>query len=306
MWSPKRTSNGGLNHFYETMREVAPGDVIFSFCDTRIRAMGIAATHGYSCPRPAEFGTAGINWGNDGWRVDVHYVSLQNIVRPKDHMAKLRDVLPDKYSPLQENGNGNQGVYLTEVPFEMADRLIALIGREAHAVMEQAGMFGEVEEAIVREDSVLYEVETRVADHLQHDLAISETERRQLINARRGQGQFRSNVVFLEQCCRVTGVSNHEHLIASHIKPWRNADNRERIDGNNGLLLTPNVDHLFDKGFISFAGNGELQISPVADKSALVKMGIPVVGKFNVGAFNPKQSKFLDYHVHEVFKRAER
>lgn len=83
-------------------------------------------------------------------------------------------------------------------------------------------------------------------------------------------------------------------------------NNRERIDGNNGLLLTPNVDHLFDKGFISFAGNGERHLSPVADKSALVKMGIPVAGKFNVGAFNPKQTKFLDYHVHEVFKRAER
>jgi len=43
LWSPKRNANGARNPFYESMREVAPGDIVFSFVDTRIAAAGIAA-----------------------------------------------------------------------------------------------------------------------------------------------------------------------------------------------------------------------------------------------------------------------
>ena len=44
MWSPKRNANGARNQFYENMRSVAPGDVIFSFCDTRIKAIGVVTS----------------------------------------------------------------------------------------------------------------------------------------------------------------------------------------------------------------------------------------------------------------------
>jgi transposase len=54
------------------------------------------------------------------------------------------------------------------------------------------------------------------------------------------------------------------HLRASHIRPWRDSDNEARLDGENGLLLTPTIDHLFDRGFISFEDDGRLLISPVA------------------------------------------
>jgi hypothetical protein len=42
VWSPKRNANGARNPFYESMREVSPGDLIFSFVDTRIAVVGIA------------------------------------------------------------------------------------------------------------------------------------------------------------------------------------------------------------------------------------------------------------------------
>ena len=45
LWSPKRKSNGGINPFYESMREVGPGDIVLSFADTRIAAIGIARSH---------------------------------------------------------------------------------------------------------------------------------------------------------------------------------------------------------------------------------------------------------------------
>jgi predicted restriction endonuclease len=66
-----------------------------------------------------------------------------------------------------------------------------------------------------------------------------------------------------------------EHLRASHSKPWRDSSNEERLDGENGLLLTPSIDHLFDRGFISFRSDGRLLVSPVAHAGSLERMGVP-------------------------------
>ena len=59
LWSPKRKANGQANAFYDFMREVAPGDVVLSFADTRIKAIGIARSNAYEAPKPLEFGQTG-------------------------------------------------------------------------------------------------------------------------------------------------------------------------------------------------------------------------------------------------------
>jgi hypothetical protein len=56
LWSPKRNANGARNPFYEFMREVAPGDLVFSFVNTRITAVGVAESYCYESPKPEEFG----------------------------------------------------------------------------------------------------------------------------------------------------------------------------------------------------------------------------------------------------------
>jgi hypothetical protein len=71
LWSPKRKANGDRNPFYEFMREVSPGDLVYSFADTRIPAFGIARSHAYEAAKPTEFGEAGRNWDAIGWRVDI-------------------------------------------------------------------------------------------------------------------------------------------------------------------------------------------------------------------------------------------
>jgi putative restriction endonuclease len=73
LWSPKRNANKARNPFYESMREVAPGDIIFSFRDTRIAALGIARSYCYESPKPTEFGTAGSYWAAIGWKIDVSF-----------------------------------------------------------------------------------------------------------------------------------------------------------------------------------------------------------------------------------------
>ena len=157
MWSPKRNANGARNQFYGNMRSVVPGDVIFSICDTRIKASGI----------------------------------------------------------------------------------------------------------------------------------VGPTFRDQVVKSRRGQGVFRANVLLRESSCRVTRVDDSRHLKASHIKPWRDAADAERLNGSNGLLLSPHIDHLFDGGYITFSTDQSLVIVPEVRDSLLDAWGIDAgvrVGDFFPGA----------------------
>ena len=86
---------------------------------------------------------------------------------------------------------------------------------------------------------------------------------------------------------------------ASHIKPWRKSSDIEKIDGNNGLMLAPHVDFLFDRGFISFEDDGTLIVSTQIEDGALESWGIPSV--VNVGMFSPEQAVYLKFHrEHEL------
>ena len=133
---------------------------------------------------------------------------------------------------------------------------------------------------------------------------IDETEKSALILARRGQGLFKQRVRRVETRCRITRVERIEHLRASHCKPWRDSDDAERLDGENGLLLTPSIDHLFDRGFISFEADGKLLVSPVAHAESLERMGVPVGERVNVGGFSDGQRRYLEFHRERVFLEA--
>ena len=108
----------------------------------------------------------------------------------------------------------------------------------------------------------------------------------------------------IEHACRITRVARIEHLIANHIQPWRDSSNEQRLDGENGLLLTPTVDHLFDKGFISLENAGQLVLSPVADPVSLKRMGIDRSAQVNVGTFTQGQRRYLEFHRENVLRMA--
>lgn len=223
-----------------------------------------------------------------------------------DHMDRLRPLLPSRYAPLRaENGYGLQSVYLTELSASFAMALYALIGAETQQIQEAAEAGSSAAIVSPAPELVLEEWERRKEAELVADPMIPETERRALVLSRRGQGLFRQNVQKVESACRVTRVDRLEHLIASHAKPWRDCENAERLDGENGLLLTPSIDHLFDKGFISFEGNGRLIVSPVAHAPSLARMGIASQRSINVGAFSSGQRRFLEYHRENVLRMAD-
>ncbi len=297
LWSPKRRANQTRNPYYEFMREVAPGDLVLSFQGTYIRKVGVAQSYCYEAPKPSEFGTVGAYWDNIGWRVDVRYFDLIHQIRPADHIEHLNNVLPSRYSPLLNDGRGSQSIYLTEVPAELMHVLAQLIGHEARTLMKADHLV----DGIDGYGKGLAEWEEHLIHVVEHDTSIADTVRSQLILARRGQGRFKKAVRHHESLCRVTKVSRLEHLRASHIKPWRDSTNDERLDGENGFLLTPSIDHLFDRGFVSFEDNGRLIISPRAHSESLVKMGVPVDKAVQVGRFTEGQKAYLDHHRNEVF-----
>src|SRR5258708_27525718 len=216
-------------------------------------------------------------------------------------MEILTPRLPDRYSPFSPDGRGSQSVYRAEIPAPVFEALRELIGYEAKkawGVAENWADWDAANDAPMRDVTVW---EDHVRDSVEHDSAIPETERQAVIQARRGQGLFRQRVSVVERRCRITGVSNPEHLRASHCKPWRDSSNEERLDGENGLLLTPSIDHLFDRGFICFDGTGALLISPVAHAPSPQRMGVSTGERINVGAFAEGQRRYLEWHREYVF-----
>jgi hypothetical protein len=131
-------------------------------------------------------------------------------------------------------------------------------------------------------------------------LDIGPTERLDLISARRGQGVFRDNLCKIELACRLTGLQDVDHLRASHVKPWHVCDDREKLDGYNGLLLSPHIDHLFDQGYISFSDNGDMLVSEDLQSEVLRRWSIALPQ--NVGRFHERQCRYLDYHRRNVFR----
>jgi putative restriction endonuclease len=289
LWSPKTKSDGAKNYFYDTMTEVKPGDVVFSYAGTVIKAVGVATGTAVSMLKPSEFAEVQNAWETEGWMVPVQFTLLSNPVAPKDHMAILAPLLPAKYAPLQANGNGLQGVYLTEVTGPLAQALLNLLE-------------GQVEEIAAQINAEIDEIAAADLEEaaIQDNNDLGTLEKDALVKSRRGQGVFKTRVQQREHGCRVTGVTDIAHLRASHIKPWSKSSNQEKIDGDNGLLLAPHVDHLFDQGFISFEQDGRLLISTALDRSVLSAWGIATPR--NVGKFSAAQGKYLAYHRQERFK----
>lgn len=129
---------------------------------------------------------------------------------------------------------------------------------------------------------------------------LTETERDYVSRSRIGQQKFRNGVIKrFDGACPLTGITNTDLLLASHIKPWNVCNNKERLDPKNGLLLSPLFDRLFDKGLITFSEQGLLVISPVlseADRSSCSLSGMERLSQ------HQSSQKYLVYHRDVIFR----
>jgi len=278
LWSAQGRRKSNRNESSRNMARVQPGDLLWLHTDGAVRAIGIAL----------ESATL----SDKGWQLPVRFMELDVPLQPAAHASALTPVLPLEHSPLRASGASIASIYLASIPSSMAAVLRDLL----------AGQVEDIEFRIT--DSADSELTDEWAEQvIQQRTDLTSPEKLQLIRARRGQGEFRKSLEKHEYACRLSGLLDRRHLRARHIKPWSVCSDQEKLDGFNGLLFSPHFDHLFARGYIAFADNGELLISRYLNPAVLQswKIALPI----NVGTFKPQQCPYLDYHRHAVFERPE-
>ncbi len=143
-------------------------------------------------------------------------------------------------------------------------------------------------------------------DQAEIDAAIDDvgaTSARRETEVRTKQRLFRERLIGVEKGCRLTGIEDLRFLRASHIKPWADSTHSERVDGENGLLLAPHADLLFDRGWISFSSSGLLLVSNYLPSDVRGRIGLELTERLRCGTFSQRQLSFLEFHRDAVFVR---
>lgn len=128
------------------------------------------------------------------------------------------------------------------------------------------------------------------------------TEAERLVVQRVGQDLFRGALLdYWQGCCCVTGLAISELLRASHIQPWALCDaDEQRLDVYNGLLLSPNLDALFDGGWVTFTSTGSIAIASSLPRTALELLGVGPDSR--IQGLKPKHSLYLEFHRQRMFR----
>ncbi|OCA88930.1 HNH endonuclease [Pseudobacillus wudalianchiensis] len=124
------------------------------------------------------------------------------------------------------------------------------------------------------------------------------TESEQIIKARIGHSAFKKKLLAKGCKCALCGLTEPAFLIASHIKPWSASTDEERVDVNNGLLLCPNHDALFDKGYLTFDHEGVILLSNKLSEQSRMFLNIHKAMRIQL---DEGQQLYMDYHRQYVF-----
>lgn len=123
--------------------------------------------------------------------------------------------------------------------------------------------------------------------------------REAVVKLRVNQGVFRNMLLDMYDHCCLCQVRNRRLLTASHIKPWAASTSAEKLDRNNGFLMCPNHDRLFDKGFISFSDDGSIMISSNLSENDRILTNVHPDMSIKLKEGN---KCYLQYHRNHVFK----
>lgn len=281
LWSPMFQRDNTRLRSYEFMKELRVGDQVFAFSKGAIRAVGTVLKESIDSDNPF---THLDQWNREGWLALVDFDVTSQPFSTKNNFDRLAPLLPYRYSPLDKNGNGAQKLYLTEIDQPLAELLFAEISPGLPARPGDSTLEAEIRDL----ESLFFDSESQV------------TFREEMAKARIGQGVYKKRVGHFESACRITGMTDTNLLVASHIKPWSTSNDFERLDGHNGLLLSPHVDRLFDRGFISFKQNGSVIASPLLSAEVSSKWHLSMSEP--VGRFTDAQEFYLEFHRDVVFQ----
>lgn len=245
--SPQLDSGGQVPHSWLRMKEVNVGDRIFHYVKGNIVAISVAKT-GCQVIGETIHTENSKHLSDNGYLVELEYYELEEPLNIISNLHEILPLLPIKYSPFQQDGNGNSG-YLYPCNEQLVIKLLELIS----------------DLNIYRVDAEQLELAIGTVLRTEHNnfipmLAEMESEVKLMI--RKGCEKFRKDLLPLwENKCALCDVELAVLLQASHAKPWKDSTQSERIDPYNGLLLCCNHDALYSKGYIAFDGQGKLHIS---------------------------------------------
>ena len=169
---------------------------------------------------------------------------------------------------------------------------------------------------VIEQDRIkplLYEITSHVKTHLsdfekdkinkvteieKYTEELEGKEKEAVVKVRINQDKFREKLINKYKKCRLCNVNMNDLLVASHIKPWSISDANEKLDIHNGLLMCPNHDKLFDRGYISFDDTGRILISERLDDNNRMYMNITAKMKIDIAEEN---IKYIKYHRKNVF-----
>lgn len=193
-----------------------------------------------------------------------------------------------KQDPSLSEYSGNKGKYV----FKRLSDKVELIGTPPQSLK-----FDSSEDVDFKD----YSEEALQIDNKINELGLEGKERVALVRQRVNQGIFREMLLEKQTKCVLCGMACHELLTASHIKPWSKSNPKEKLDVYNGLMLCPNHDELFDKGFITFDDDGLLTISNKLSIEDRILLGIVFPNEKRLLELPEKTIKYMKYHRENVF-----
>ncbi|MBV8741507.1 MAG: HNH endonuclease [Sinobacteraceae bacterium] len=293
LWfAQRRVQNKTRAESERNVQRLLPGDLLCVAHADALCAAGVVLKVAQQEHRLTAAGSSAPTQGQteQGFAVPVRLVAFSGALRLTEHAARLIAVMPRRNAPLRAGGSLNRDAWLTLMPAPLVATIRELLRGELEQIVSIAtAMLGsrlgdDAAEAMLQQRSDL-------------DAAL----RLELLNARFGQGLFRANVEQVQQGCRITGLLDRRHVRAVHIKPWARSSDAERLDGHNGVLLSPHLAQLFERGYLSFSDAGALLLSRELNPAVLRSWSIDADAC--CGTFAPEQHRYLEFHRREVFAR---
>lgn len=265
LWAPayvinnkgKKTISAG----WESVREVKKGDIIFCHKRGAILSIAIALKDAYFSKRPEN--RVFNERKDEGYKIDVDLEEFEVPISTEEFKEQFISLYNNRCNPkvFTEKKQATQQ-YMAFIPDGAGALILECLGDASIRIHEKLELL-----------------------NVSNDISKSKpTFKQALIKARVGQGQFRNAVLNLwESTCPITKINKPELLVASHIVSWQLSNNEEKLDQFNGFPLSPDVDKLFDKGFISFSDAGEIiQHQSIKDTDILRKLGIDKANKIDL------------------------
>lgn len=209
------------------------------------------------------------------------------------------------YNTVNKIGQHYKTDHLKHSPFETALRFYSLQSAEPILIALSKSFHNtdsSASDIYQSNNNYIIDIDTETIQALERELSaegIKSSTRDQIIKARINQSIFRDSLLQRHKKCCLCGVTNPNLLIASHIKPWSISDNKERVNVNNGLILCPNHDKLFDGGWITFDDNGNIMISNQLSENDRVFMNIRAGMNITI---TPENRAFMEYHRNNIYK----